>query len=285
MGSFFRVFGFMGQVLGMVRQNPMLLAPIALNLLIAVPVNIALAIALFFVPEQYASVVGNGLALVGLTALYFIDYFASGLTSSMVYDQVTTGKAELGSATMRTLKASPGILVFAAVSAALDLLSQLARERKGIMGVLGPILLGIVRTVWTTATYVVMPALVVEGRGFFDALARSKGLMNHDPTQVGVGVVGIGLVSFVLSLVTVFPAFAAFTFLASFGTLGAVAGILVFFSMVNLFWTLSGYLKSVYYTCFYLWAVECERHQSPSPQWAPAPLRNVLGDLQPAAAW
>jgi hypothetical protein len=286
MGSFFRVFGFMGQVLGMVKSNPTLLAPMALNLAIAVPVNIVLAIALFLVPEQWAQLVGYLMTIMGLTILYFIDYFAGGLTASMIYDQVTTGRASLGPAFSRTLRASPGILVFAVVSAILDFLTQLASQRKGIFGMIGPLLLMVIRTVWTTATYVIMPALVVEQQGFFAALKRSKALMENDPTQVGVGVVGMGLVSWLLSAVTIVPAYAAYSFLAQasfLGAFGPVLGILFFFTLTNVFWTVSGYLKGVYYTCFYLWATECERNNSSSPQLAPAPLRNVIGGMEAGA--
>src|SRR5262245_42805427 len=203
MGAFFRVFGFMGQVLGMVRQNPKLLTPVVLNIAIATPVNIVFAIVLAFMPEDLGQVLGYPFFLLGLTALYFIDYFCGGLTASMVYDQVTTGNAGLGPAMSRTFKASPGILIFAAVSAFFDFLSQLASQRRGFFALIAPILLMIIRSLWTTATYVIMPALVVEGQGFFPALKRAKGLMENDPTQVGVGIVGMGLVSWLLSIVTI----------------------------------------------------------------------------------
>lgn len=280
MGSFFRVFGFMGQVLTMVKDNPMLLAPIALNIAIAVPVNIALAIALFFVPADMQGGLGYLLSIVGLTALYFIDYFAGGLTASMVYDQVTTGKASLGPAFSRTLRASPGILIFAVVSAILDFLTQAASQRQGIMRIVGPILLSIIRMVWTTATYVIMPALVVEQQGFFAAVKRSKGLMENDPTQVGVGVVALGLVTWLLSAATVALAYGALTVLSR---VSPVLAVLAFFTITNMFWAVTGYLKGVYYTCFYLWATECERQNSSSPQLAPAPLRNVIGGLEAGA--
>lgn len=276
MGAFFRVFGFMGQVLAMVKDSPMLLAPIALNIAIAVPVNVVLAVALFFLPVEHQASVGYLVSIVGLTALYFIDYFAGGLTASMVYDQVTTGKAEMGPALSRTLRASPGILIFAVVSAIFDFLAHLASQRQGVMRIVGPLILGVLRMVWTTATYVIMPALVVEQQGFFPALKRSKDLMENDPTQVGVGVIGLGLVTWALNVVLVGGAFAVMNVLSR---VSPVLGVLGFFTMTNLFWALTGYLKGVYYTCFYLWATECERQKSSSPQLAPAPLRNVIGDL------
>jgi hypothetical protein len=55
---------------------------------------------------------------------------------------------------------------------------------------------------------------------------------------------------------------------------------------VNVSWALGAYLKSTYYTCYYLWARECERNNQASVALAPEPLRNVMGDVQPGmGAW
>ncbi|MBW2465511.1 MAG: hypothetical protein JRH11_27945, partial [Deltaproteobacteria bacterium] len=114
---YFRVFKFAGEVLGMVKANPTLAAPMGINIAIAVPVNIALAIAYGLFGD---GVIGYVVLVVGITALYFIDYFCAGLAVSLIYDQVTTNDAKMRPAFSRTLKATPGILVFATVSAALD---------------------------------------------------------------------------------------------------------------------------------------------------------------------
>lgn len=264
---YLRVFGFMGQVLGMIKENPKLLAPLAANLAIATVVNIMFAIGYAFLED---SIIGIVFLPMGLVALYFIDYFAAGMTVSMINDQVTTGKAELGPALTRTLKASPGILIFATVSGMIDWIASAARDRGGLVGMA---VLGLVRIIWTTATYVVMPALVIEGLGFFGAFKRSKELMKNDPTQVGIGVVG-------LEMITVLIGFGAFAVAVGlFNALSNVApilGILAFYMFINVFWSLSTYLKSTYYACFYLWASECERQGHADPAFAPKPLAEVV---------
>ena len=267
LSRYFRVFTFTGQVLGMVKNNPVLLTPMVINLGLAVPVNIALAVVYGLLDDN--SVIGYAILAFGVTTLYFIDYFSAGLACSLIFDQVTTNQAKLGPAFGRTLKASPGILVFASVSAILDLLSSYAQERDDIIG---QIILGILRAIWTTATYVVMPAMIIEGYGFFAAFKRSKDLMKHDPTQVGVGIIGLGLVTYVLSIVFIAGGF----YLAQM--LPAILGALVFFTMVNVYWTVSGYLKMTYYTCFYMWARECERNHSADYRLAPAPLQASIAD-------
>ena len=266
---YLRVFKFTGEVLGMVKENPRLVAPAAGNLLVATVVSLVLAIAYALVAE-YRALAFLVLA-VGVTTLYFIDYFMNAMTVSLVHDQVTTGRAELGQAAGRTFRASFGILIFAAISGALDLLASYARERRDV---LSGVLMLIVRAVWTTAVYVVMPAMVIEGVGFFAAFKRSKELMKHDPTQVGVGVVGIGMITYVLGAVIFGIGYQALELIPI-----PIVSSLIFLMMVNLYWTLSGFIKSVYYTCFYLWARECESRGVADPSFAPRPLANALNDV------
>lgn len=281
MGSFFRVFSFMGQVFGMIAKNPMLLTPLALNVMAAVPLHILFIVASLLTPSEYGALIHLPLMAVGCFVLYFVDYFSAGLNTSMVADQVTTGQASLGTAFSRTLKASIGITIFAAVCALFDLLEQVANNQRGLVR---SILIGILRTVWTTATYVVMPAMVLEGQGFFASFKRSKALMENDPTQVGIGVVGLGLVTWLLSFVCF--GLANFVGFQLSARVHPVAGLVVSLFLVNVSWALGAYLKSTYYTCYYLWARECERNHQASVALAPEPLRNVMGDVQPGmGAW
>ncbi len=266
MQRYLRVFTFMGQVVAMVQQNPRLLAPLALNVGIAVPVNFVLVIALYLVGGDNPSIAWLFNA-VGVVSLYYTDYFCNGLMVSLVFDQVTTGQATLGSGLSRTARSAPGILVFATISGMLDMLASYAQERDDVVG---RILLGIVRSVWTMATYVVMPSMVIEGLGFVDAFKRSKDLATNDPTGVGAGVVGMGLASYLISV----GGFAAAQF--AFVNLGGLAGLFIALTLTNLVWAVTGYLKITYFTCFYLWSRECATRGQADPSFAPAPLAAAL---------
>lgn len=267
MARYLRVFKFMFEVWGLAKQNRTLLKPLLYNILIASPVMLALAVLLGFVESQGAS---YALLAVGITALYFIDYFCAGLTVSLIHDQVTTGSADFGQAKRRTMAASSGILIFAAVSAAFDILASYAQERDDI---LGKILTSVLHAIWTTATFVVMPAMVIEGLGFGAAFSRSKDLMKQDPTNVGTGVIGIAAANYVLGAVVFTLAYYADGALSN---IHPILGSMVFFTLVNVYWAVSGFIKISYFTCFYLWARECETKQSDSPDLAPAPLAAAL---------
>lgn len=151
-----------------------------------------------------------------------------------------------------------------------DLLQAYANERNDFVSRLAA---RVLYAVWTTATAVVMPAMVLEGLGFGAAFSRSKDLASNDPTNVGIGAVGIGVANYALGGATFALANKLFESLAESSPM---LGAALFFTVINVYWAVSGYLKITYFTCFYLWARECERTQSSSPSLAPAPLAAVL---------
>ncbi|HEX5659374.1 MAG TPA: DUF6159 family protein [Polyangiales bacterium] len=265
MERYLRVFNFSFRVFGMAAQNPLLLAPIAANIVLAAPFMLGCAVALQLVESDAGAYT---VLAAGVTLLYFIDYFCNAVTASLICDQVTDGRADLGSAFRRVQRVLGGIAIFAAISAAFDLLQAYASERNDIVAKLAT---RVLYALWTTATYVVLPAMVIEGLTFGSAFARSKQLASEDPTNVGIGAVAIGVVNYALGGAIFYLAHKLLLSVDS-PFLGAV----LFYTIINVYWAISGYLKITYFTCFYLWARECERTQSASPSLAPAPLAAVL---------
>ncbi len=269
MEKYFRVFKFMFQVLGMIKNNKILLKPLFLNVIIGVFFSIALTVGMYFVSNTTLLYV---ILLIGLIILYFNDYFNNGITACLIYDLVTNGKPDFKKAVSKTSKSFSGILIFASISAFIDLLATYAEERDDFVG---RIILNIVHAIWTTATYFVMPAMVIEELGFFKAFSSSKNFMKKDPTQVGIGVIGMGLATWVMNIIFTALAFGSFYFLSRFSV---ILGGISFFLMLNIFWGLSGYLKITYFTCFYVWAKNCANANSSEVSLAPKPLAAVLAD-------
>jgi hypothetical protein len=187
-----------------------------------------------------------------------------------MYDFASTGQASMDTAVPRVKKALPGVVTFAAVSALLDVASTYARERNDV---LSKIVLRILRAIWTTATYVIMPALVIEGVSFGAAFGRSKKLMDQDPTGVGAGVVALSIVSYAVAAIC-FPL--SYFMMRIGGYIHPAVGALLGMLIVNLYWSVSGWMKIAYSTCFYMWARECEAKGSQDHALAPAPLRAAL---------
>ena len=93
MKRFFGVFTFAFNVLGMAKSNTTLLKPIVYNLAIATPLSLVLALVYGLVNNDAVDFV---VLAVGVTALYFTDYFCNGLTASLIAQQVTTGQVFVG---------------------------------------------------------------------------------------------------------------------------------------------------------------------------------------------
>jgi hypothetical protein len=266
-GSFSRALAFMGQIFSLAARHKALLQPLVWDVLVTTPIMAAFTVLLFFVRSEgaYYAVLGGEAFL-----LYFVDYACNSITASLVYDFSTTGQATVKSALPRVRKALPGVLTFAAVSALLDVATTYARERNDFVS---RIVLRILRAIWTTATYVIMPALVIEGVSFGAAFKRSKQLMDHDPTGVGAGIVAMSITSYIVAAVCFPLAWFTMRLVAHVHpAVGALAGMLI----VNLYWAVSGWMKISYATCFYLWARECERTRSKDHALAPLPLRHAL---------
>jgi len=266
-GSFSRAIAFVGQMFALAKQERAIIKPIFWDLMITTPLNIGLAVAMGFVHSSGAA---YGLMALGITLLYFTDYVCNSFTASLMYDYVTTGHADMDNAKRRVKKSLSGILVFAAVSSLLEVAGTYARERNDIVA---KILFGIMRAIWTTATYIIMPAMIIEGVPFGAAFKRSKELMEKDPTGVGAGVVALSLASYILGLVVFSLAYFSLRF---GGKIHPAVGGILFFTLVNLYWALTGWLKIAYSTCFYMWARECERSGSTDHALAPRPLRAAI---------
>jgi hypothetical protein len=266
-GAFSRALAFMGQIFSLAGAHKALLKPLALDLAVTTVVMAAFTVLEFFVRSR-----GAFYAVMGAEAfvLYFVDYACNSITASLMYDYAMTGEASMKTAIPRVKKALPGVVTFAAVSALLDIASTYARERNDIAS---RIILRVLRAIWTTATYVIMPALVIEGVSFGDAFKRSKALMDHDPTGVGAGIVAMSITSYIVAAVC-FPL--AYVLMRAGAHIHFAVGVLLSMLVVNLYWAVSGWMKIAYATCFYMWARECERTGTTDHALAPLPLRTAL---------
>jgi hypothetical protein len=257
----------------MASRNKTLLKPMVFNMAAAIPLSLLLAVvygALAGGEGQAESLASRAVLLFGIIGLYFIDYVCAGLTVSLVHQQVTTGNATMEKATGDLKRSLGGILIFATVSGILDILAAYASENDNLVG---RIIKHVVYLVWTTAVFVVMPAMVIEGLSFGAAFARSKELMKEDPTQVGVGIVGIGTFNYALGVVCIVLAYLGMNALSA---IHPIVGAFAFYAMVSLYWTVSGYVKITYFTCFYLFALECQRNGRADTAFAPGPLGETL---------
>lgn len=86
----------------------------------------------------------------------------------------------------------------------------------------GEIVSGLLGTAWSVMTYFVVPILVVEKIGPFDAVSRSVSIMKRTWGEALVGKVGMGLFLFLLSLPIFGLGIVGFIALAHSPLLGAI---------------------------------------------------------------
>jgi hypothetical protein len=138
------------------------------------------------------------------------------------------GDPTLGDGLRIAFSRLPKIIVYAVIAATVGMILRWISERAGIVG---QIVGGIIGFAWSVATFLVVPVLVVENVGPFEAIKRSTGYLKRTWGEQIIGNVGIGLVFGVLIMLVIFAggALAFFLFQASvmLGLIGVVALILL----------------------------------------------------------
>jgi hypothetical protein len=98
-------------------------------------------------------------------------------------------------------------------------------------GIVGQIVGGILGFAWSVATFLVVPVLVVENVGPFEAIKRSTGYLKRTWGEQLIGNVGIGLVFGLLMVLVIFAGgallFLLFQASVALGLVGVAALVLV----------------------------------------------------------
>jgi hypothetical protein len=156
---------------------------------------------------------------------FVIVYFNAALVAHVVTRMrggEPTIRQSLGAATA----CIPQIAAWAVVSSTVGILLRWLSERTGF---LGQIAIAIVGIAWTLVTYFVVPIIVIERKGAFDAIGDSKDLLRKTWGQQIVSGLGYGVIGFLLSLPATLAMVAAIVVgvvshsFAAFGALFAAA--------------------------------------------------------------
>jgi hypothetical protein len=184
------------------------------------------------------------------------------------------------------------ILTLAAASTVVNMLKSAAqRNRKNSMAAsLARSATGLLETLWTEASYLVLPAMIIDDLNLKDGMQRVWKITKENLLLVGISTVGVravtGLIGFVFGVIGFGIAFViggGLTYVSGGNTavsiVGIVIGALIFFAFVMVSSVFSSYTNTAYHTCLYIWArqVETAKAQGSSvPVMAPAPLAAAL---------
>ena len=291
--SISRGFGFLGQALDMARKDGDLIKPSLYGMVVGAIVSLVGAIPFIAVAVLSGGTdIGNFvlfvLGAILIFAQYAVAYIFSGMTAYLVYGFVAEGDGRMDKAWEVVQRDWLDILSLAAASTVVKLVENALRGRGNRRNLLGGVLAGLLERVWTTATYFILPIMVIEDLSLFPAVKRAteivkKNLLLVAVTEIGVSGV-VGLVGFILVVIAVgigVGIFAAFSALGSTGAIiGAGAAVLVAGTLIALVSAFSSYVTTAYHTCMFLWARDAERAveagQSLQSVRVPAPVAAVL---------
>lgn len=290
-----RGFGFLGQALDMARKDGDLVKPSLYGMVVgavasmigAVPIVIA---ALLVGGSDLGNVVVGALGAILIFVQYAIAYIFSGMTAYLVYGFLAEGDGRMDKAWEIVRRDWLDILSLAAASTLVKIVEGFVRGRGRSRNPLREMLANLLESVWTSATYFILPAMIIEDLNLPQALKRAteiirKNLLLVAVTEIGVSGV-VGLVGGLLGVVAVLLGVGLFLAFAAAGepTLmlaGGVAAVLVAGTLLAVISAASSYVTTAYHPCMFLWARDAERAvahgASAQSVRAPEPVAAVLG--------
>ncbi|GAB4542454.1 MAG: hypothetical protein Fur002_12740 [Anaerolineales bacterium] len=291
-------WGFLKQAWSMAFKDKDLLKPsiyaLVAGFVVSVVGIIPLAIAFFvFGNGQFGEVVLFILGGALIFAQFMVSYVFSGMTAYLIYGYLSEGDGRMDKAWAIVRRDFWDILTLAAASTAVNLLKSAARNNKknNLATNLMRSATGLLETLWTEASYLILPAMVIDDLNLKEGLQRVAKIAKENLLLVGVSTVGVkfvtGLITFVFSAIGFAIALAVGYGAVSLSggdattsIIGIVLAALIFFPFVMVASIFSSYINTAYHTCLYIWArdVEHARAQgSDARASAPAPLAAVLG--------
>jgi hypothetical protein len=184
---------------------------------------------------------------------YFVTIFCNSALISCALMRFHGQTPSVGDGFRMAMARLPQIFAWALVSATVGVLLRIVEQAHEKVGQFIASLLG---TAWSIMTFFVVPVLVVEKTGPFEAVSRSVALLKKTWGEALVGKVGLGLFLFLLALPVLLLVFAGFYLLAAgpvaLGVAVLVAGGVVFL----LYLAVSAALHTILLTALYQYAAE-----------------------------
>jgi hypothetical protein len=193
---------------------------------------------------------GAVLLLVGIItamALSIISVFFNGALVAGAHERLSGGDPTVRSAVGRAFSRLPGLLPWAILTGTVGLILQAARERAGW---LGRFVVNMVGMAWQTATFLVVPAIVIDDHGAVSGLKASAALLKRTWGENIAARVGFGLLGFV----AIIPAVLVVGATGALGGAALVLGILVAVPYLALVVVVLTALNAVFQTALYLYA-------------------------------
>ena len=185
--------------------------------------------------------------VISAMAMSVISVFFNGALVAGAHERLSGGDPTVRSALGRALSRLSGLLPWAIITGTVGLILQAVRERAGWMG---RFVVSMVGMAWQTATFLVVPAIVIDDHGAVSGLKASAALLKRTWGENIAARVGFGL----LGLVAVIPAVIVLFATGALGGAALVVGILLAVPYLALVVVVLTALNAVFQTALYLYA-------------------------------
>jgi hypothetical protein len=292
MKSLQRGFDFLKQAWKMAMADRDLIKPSIYALFVGFVVTVvgSVPVILTFIvlgDSGYGRALGYILGALLIFVQYTVTYVFSAMTIYLIYGYLAEGDGRMDRAWGVVGREFPHILSLAAASTVVSLLKSLVGGKGEHGG--RSILAGLIDTIWTEATYLVLPAMVIDDMGLKDSLKRATHIVRNNLLLIGVSTVGVravnGIIGFLLGgagLTLGLGVGLGLVTLTNSSTLGLgsaiTLGVLITGIFILVAVVIGSYTATAYHTCLYLWARDVERAQGGVQQVVvpPVPLAAVL---------
>ena len=297
MQSFSRGWSFLKQAWSMAFKDKDLLKPSIYALVAGMVVSVIgiipiVIVAFLFSGSQFGNIVMTVLGAIMVFVQFVVSYVFSGMTAYLIYGFLSEGDGRMDKARDIIRRDFFDILTLAAASTVVNLLKSAAnRNRRGLASGLIRGAANLLEVLWTEASYLILPAMVIDDLNLKDGMQRVLNITKQNLLLIGISTVGVRWVTGLIGFVFGFGGFMIALAVgggAVYATGGfnfvSVAGIaiaaFIFFAFVVIASVISSYTSIAYHTCLYIWARDVEKAQVTGRSMqvpAPAPLAAVLG--------
>lgn len=211
-----------------------------------------IVLATFIIPLIIGNILGELVFYVALFAFYLVSYFVviffNTALISCVNARLQGRDMSVGEGLSNALSHFAPILGWALLSATVGIILQLIRERGGFIG---QIAAGLIGGAWGLVTFFVVPVLVLEDKGVFDAIKESTTLIRKTWGESIIGSGSIMLVFIIIGVIGFLGVLA--TMMLGSAVLSGIA-LVLFIALVIVLAVVAAAMQGIFVTALYSYA-------------------------------
>ncbi|HKI53934.1 MAG TPA: hypothetical protein VJ987_07395, partial [Anaerolineales bacterium] len=210
MQSFSRGWSFLKQAWSMAFKDKDLLKPsiyaLVAGMIVSVIGIIPIALAGFVLGgSQFGNVVMALLGGLMIFAQFVVTYIFSGMTAYLIFGYLSEGDGRMDKAWDIVRRDFFDLLTLAAASTVVNMLKNAANRNRRRSGIASGLIRGaanLFSVLWTEASYLILPAMVIDDLNLKDGMQRVLNITKENLLLIGISTVGVrwvtGLIGFLL---------------------------------------------------------------------------------------